>query len=320
MVETVLEWLAVISPISLVGVAMLGAIAAKAGEISYRGFRAYRILQDMPTSQIRSAPQGYVALEGRLEPLDSEDPVTAPFSGKPCVSYRVAMQEKHGSGDDVEWKTLFEEQDPRPCVLADDTGRCLILPALADQRPDTVADFYGDEADHAAPPEGLQGIDTGWFQGPIRFVEERVEPAQVHVVGRFVTHRSTAAGAEPGDGPVGHLLTIFRQWRTDYISSGKERPDENQPNPIASADELTDEQRAALPVAAVAWAREQTDRNDIDSVVTTADDRRRPFIVGTGEQTDVGKELRQGTIVATAIFVAAAGAAASLLLRVLGVI
>lgn len=80
--------------------------------------RMTRVLAEMPVSSIASARPGFVALKGRAQPLPNVEPLQAP-SGEPCVWYYY----RSGSGD-----SYYSIDSPRPFLLVDDSGQCLIDP------------------------------------------------------------------------------------------------------------------------------------------------------------------------------------------------
>ncbi|MEJ2115410.1 MAG: hypothetical protein P8X88_05040, partial [Gammaproteobacteria bacterium] len=57
-----------------------------------RSFHRARLIEDMPTSKIRSCPQGYVELCGTAKLMDGPD-IHAPLSGQPCVWYSFSVEE-----------------------------------------------------------------------------------------------------------------------------------------------------------------------------------------------------------------------------------
>lgn len=272
----------------LIAFAVFGSFTALMAWLTYTRYRAYRVVRDTPTSSIRSAPQGYVELTGTFESLADDKPRHAPFSGKPCVWYRVEIEEHRQKGeDDSEWVTIFEESDPRPCVLRDDTGRCLVLVEQADMRVAVPSETYQEEGIFNDPPEPMKHVDTGLFENSLRFSEECIEPAtRGYVVGRFVTSHSEDAADEPG-GNVDDVVAKLEGWRDDYMAEVGGRPDENDPNPVG----LTEADADRLPDAAVAWARRRGDTGDIDSVVTATGDSRQPLIVGCGGEKTVARRL-----------------------------
>src|SRR3989344_2532101 len=69
-----------------VGIAV-AVLAAGSGYCSWRTWRHVshiRLVEDTPTAQNRSAPQGYVELEGNGKLMDGP-PIIAKLSGLPCV-------------------------------------------------------------------------------------------------------------------------------------------------------------------------------------------------------------------------------------------
>ena len=50
-----------------------------------------RTIQDIPTSRIRSAAQGYVELEGVCELMDGP-PILSPLTGSQCAWYQYSVQ------------------------------------------------------------------------------------------------------------------------------------------------------------------------------------------------------------------------------------
>ena len=70
-------------------------LAAGSGYSSWRTWRLVshiRLVEDTPTAKIRSAPQGYVELEGVGKLMDGP-PIIAKLSGLPCVWFRYKIEE-----------------------------------------------------------------------------------------------------------------------------------------------------------------------------------------------------------------------------------
>lgn len=304
----------------LVFLLVFAIFAVIAFVIAYRQFRAYRIVIDTPTSRVRSAPQGYVEIKGHFQRINEQDPVRAPFSGKPCVWYHAKIEEKRGDDEDESWETIFSELDPRPCLLSDATGACLVLPAQADMRVAFVEDTYYEDGLFNDPPEPLKHVDTGLFDGPMRFTEERIEPGKGYVVGRFMTVDADDLTRRDANTAVAAVRELLSRWRDDYMGAVQGRPDQTRPNDIGSPEALSDEQKAALPVASIQWARERTGRDDIDSIITPTNEPRRPFIVGLGEEAKVAKRLRRIALAAALGFLVMGSAFGFFMLARYGVI
>ena len=57
------------------------------GRIAYATLARKRLIEDTPTSRIRSAPQGFVELAGVAGVFEGE-PIIAPLTQRPCCWYR----------------------------------------------------------------------------------------------------------------------------------------------------------------------------------------------------------------------------------------
>src|SRR4051794_9943525 len=86
-------------------------------------YRRYRQVDDVPTSKIASAAQGYVELLGKSVSMDT--PVLSPVSGLPCCWYRYRI-ERNTSGD--KWQHEDSGESIAHFLLVDDTGQCIISP------------------------------------------------------------------------------------------------------------------------------------------------------------------------------------------------
>jgi len=108
------------------------AILAGAGLIVF-GFvvlRRKRLLENVPTSRIRSVAMGFAELIGSAR---SRTPLVAPYSGIPCVFYRSLLEEeRQRSRGGREWVTLEQGTSTDPFYLQDETGALLVDPAGAE--------------------------------------------------------------------------------------------------------------------------------------------------------------------------------------------
>jgi hypothetical protein len=172
------------------------AVAVIAGAAAaLRWIRIARLIEDTPTSRIRSAAQGYVELSGRALPLDGTRNL-APLTQRPCVwwRYRISKKVEHGSGKSRRqtWQTVSSGTSSVPFLLDDDTGRCLVKPDGAEIVTTESTTWYGE----TPWPTGAPGGTNPWLTGgrDYRYVEERIyEHERVYALGDFV---STASSAE----------------------------------------------------------------------------------------------------------------------------
>src|SRR6202011_3390048 len=102
-------------------------LAAGAVYSFWYAFKAWgknRVIEDTPTSRVRSAAQGYVELSGRgiLPPCAQSK---GPLTGKPCTWWRYKIKERGSSGRSRSWRTIESGASELPFLLDDGTGLCL---------------------------------------------------------------------------------------------------------------------------------------------------------------------------------------------------
>ena len=146
----------------------------------FHGMRRTRLVQDVPTARVRSAPQGYVELEGLARPVDGA-PVVAPLSGRPCCWYRFGV-ERHSKD---KWVRVESGHSEQPFLLEDLTGRYRIDPRGAEVSTRHKRVWSGD-SDHALWI-GIRRPSVGdWFGGRDRYTEELlVDGDPLYAVGWF---------------------------------------------------------------------------------------------------------------------------------------
>jgi hypothetical protein len=92
--------------------------------------RRKRLLENVPTSRIRSVAMGFAELAGRAK---NRTPLVAPFSGIPCVYYRYLVEEeRQRSRGGREWATVDRGESSDPFYLQDETGALLVDPSGAE--------------------------------------------------------------------------------------------------------------------------------------------------------------------------------------------
>src|SRR5881409_2538250 len=91
--------------------------------------RRKRLLENVPTSRIRSVAMGFAELAGRAK---NRTPLAAPFSDIPCVYYRFLVEEERQGRRGREWTTIDQGQSSDPFYLQDETGALLVDPSGAE--------------------------------------------------------------------------------------------------------------------------------------------------------------------------------------------
>lgn len=129
-------------------------------------YRKKRAFEDIPTSRIASAAQGYVEICGRVEQAAGCE-LTGPLSTEPCVWFHYSITEERGVGSDKRTHVIESKSYGVPFMLRDDTGECLVHPSGAEVNCDTT---YRQQKDNRTYSEA--SIRTG---------------DAIHVIGSFAT-------------------------------------------------------------------------------------------------------------------------------------
>jgi hypothetical protein len=188
---------------------MLGVAVVGSGWVAFRWLRIARMLEDTPTSRIRSAAQGYVELAGRSRALAGA-PNLAPLTQRPCVWWRYRIQRRTGSTaggrQRTKWQTVQSGRSELPFLLDDGTGECIVQPSGAEMVTAETTTWYGD----TPWPTQAPGRRSPFGEPEYRYYEERIyEHEQVHVLGQFRSH--TGVGQRDPGADVAALLAEWKQ-------------------------------------------------------------------------------------------------------------
>lgn len=150
---------------------------------SFRDLRMQRLIQNTPTSRIRSMSMGLAEINGEASPRSE---LTAPFSGRPCAYWQVDIATRSRRNG---WTVVHRNASGNPFFLRDETGVALVYPQGATARlnfqveeeclglslPDVYAQYLKEQR-----PAG----SALWRLGSLRFRERVLEAGQrVYVLG-----------------------------------------------------------------------------------------------------------------------------------------
>lgn len=126
----------VIDTLSLFSHAGMGFFipATLGGLVIWReGLKQGRLAEDLATSRIASAAQGYVELVGHAASASDTQPLRSP-EGRPCLWYehRVAVMVKVPRSPIPLWAPQSATHSNQPFVIRDDSGEALVFPGEAD--------------------------------------------------------------------------------------------------------------------------------------------------------------------------------------------
>jgi hypothetical protein len=165
----------------LTGLCLAGVVGG--AWLFWRGFRHLRfkrLMENTPTSHVRSMPMGLVEINGRAE---SRSTATGPFSGRACAYWEVDIAMRQGRDG---WAVVHREQSGQPFYLRDATGVALVYPHGAEAH---VRHGVSEECAGVALPECYATYMSDrrlafWRVGTLRFRERAIEEGQpVYVLG-----------------------------------------------------------------------------------------------------------------------------------------
>ncbi len=269
---------------------LIAALAA--GFAMRRGLQAFwklRLIIDTPTARIRSAPQGYVELQGQA--LPQRELLAASLSGAPCVWYRYRIQERRRGGRRDTWVTIEKGDAGRPFILDDGSGRCLVDPDGAALRCRSTETWLSA---HAGGRSTSTARGHGGLLAPhrrYRMTEERIADQEyLYVLGHFETPRR---GTREREGLTRQLLA---QWKRDprrmqsFDRDGDGRID---------LDEWEQAREEAGRLAEHAEARVSAEP-PLSRIGRTGDPRH-PFVVSTEDEQALTTRLRLQAFGGTAL-------------------
>ena len=184
-----------------VGAAALTGFVVFCFVAAFRHLSKARLIEDTPTALVRSAPQGYVELEGWALPLDT-GAVEAPLSGSECLWYEYSVArrvERYSAGKPrTQWRTVDNGTSGRSFHLSDDTGRCKVDPDGASITATISREWYGNTR---RPVAGAPLVFGG---GDYRYRERVILGGEkLYVLGHF--------SSETTDAPNGPEVRASRQ-------------------------------------------------------------------------------------------------------------
>jgi hypothetical protein len=197
----------------------------------FRDLRLHRLIQNTPTSRIRSMAMGLVEVCGNVLQRSS---VRAPFSNQPCAYWEVEIalrgSEKHG------WHTVYRESSGQPFFVDDGTGIAMVYPKGSMCRVPPTAD---EACIGAMLPDVYSEFLAGrrlwqrflWRFSQMRFRERRVEEGEkVYILGsaeprpqsRDISH------VEMSDRPLAAAMAVANE-PLELQATGTDGPGEMPP-------------------------------------------------------------------------------------------
>lgn len=275
-----------IAIIILIIVLMLTCAASLYG--IFRFFHRSRIIDDTPTSKIRSAHQGFIELEG-IGRLMKGTPIISPLSKQQCLWYKYKIEHKTSLNSKNNWETVDSGISDNLFLITDDTGICVVDPEGAVITPSFAKTWYGSKQYHISDSGGfngvlnIAGVSTG--SNNYRYTEKRIDVGeQLYVLGRF---KSIGGRREKVD-KKGEVRELLSKWK-------------KTPNfLLARFDENGDGEIDLVEWQEVIKAAEQEVDNSFSERLLEPEihtmskpvDNRRPYIISVEGQETISKKYR----------------------------
>ncbi|MDJ0805772.1 MAG: GIDE domain-containing protein [Gammaproteobacteria bacterium] len=258
---------------------------------AFRNLARARIIEDTPTSRIRSAHQGYVELSGEAAAMPGE-PILSPLTKTPCCWFRYKIERKGDKG----WQQVKSGKSDGLFLLRDGTGECIIDPEGADVSPNEKNVWYGGSSfpttmptDTYSSTHGMHGtlglrVSFGGLGGNYRYTEETIYPgSSLYAIGLFnsfgeadrLTMREDLIKARLSQWKADHALLLQR---FDRDGNGQIDMVEWEVARRTAKREVTKEQL-------------QEDQQPMHTLSQT-NSRRRPFLISAHAEFDLVKRFR----------------------------
>src|SRR3989344_7077963 len=147
------------------------------------------LIENTPTSKIRSIAMGLVELYGKV--VAKKEVLTSPLAQKPCVHYYYTIEEYRRQGKHNRWVVVFKETSNCLFLLKDNTGQVLVN--LKDAIIEIPSDFEYSSSFGRDPPLNIRNFlkqkrfsHEGFFgiNKSLRFREYLIQPGdQLYVFG-----------------------------------------------------------------------------------------------------------------------------------------
>lgn len=266
--------------------------------------RVARAIDDTPTSQVRSAAQGYVELVGTAG-VAPGGAILAPLTRRRCVWWRFSIEKRQRENENDRWSTEQSGVSDETFLIADPSGSCVVDPDGAEVYPSDKRVWYGS-TDWPSEVLGTRSAVVGLFHTH-RYTEYVIgENVRVNAIGEFRT-----LGTARGDHLDEDIAALLRQWKRDQPSllrrfdanhDGVLSAVEWEQARLAARSQILDEY-ASVPLAGA-----------VNMLARPKDER--PFLIAAEDLGRVARNVRWQVRGCWVLFVGAAGLLTWLLIHI----
>jgi len=294
------EW-AKVSPADDFWIWAIGlSIAAIAGFfLAFKYMQRKRIIEDTPTSKIRSAAQGYLELVGHGHLMEGQ-PIVSPLTGTTCTWYEFKVEERRQTGKNSEWKTIRKGISDELFLIKDETGQCIIDPENAHVTVSSKDVWYGAQSTPARGPLSTSK-KRGFFSGIVvsnkyRYTEKLLHSGEsLYAIGLYKTVGGAGASFNINE----DVRELIREWKTDTETLMK-KFDTNRDGEIDLNEWQKVREEAYKHVM-----EKHSEQKTLPPVhlMSKTNDKRRPFILSAIAQDDLTRRLHIYSILSITTFI-----------------
>lgn len=288
-----------------IAIALIGLAGAAAFVLGWNRLSRARLIENTPTSRIRSAAQGYVELQGHARLMPGPE-IVAPLSGDRCCwwEFRVEKKERQyrNGSSRTEWRTIDRGTSDELFLLVDSTGECVIDPVGARVIPSVSRKWRGS----VPRPRGYPR-ERSWVEfGDYRYRERLVRYGDwLYALGEFRSQTAARHDQEMHD-----VSALLAQWKRD-------RPALLRRFDADGDGEISVREWAAAREAAIRQVRAEQVQRSVQPdlhVLARPRDRGRPYLLSTKSEQELTRGLRWTGVAAISVAVLLGAACAFALL------
>lgn len=258
-----------------------------AGLFFWRTFvnlRKARTIEDVPTSKVRSAHQGYVELIGTTAHAGREA-LSAPLTGMDCIWYDYKI-ERYEGGKKNHWITVEQDRSEQHFKLTDETGECIIQPRGSEVITRSRKQWTGYDR-HPRKTEHVSFL-RALARQRYRYTEQRIQADQpLYAIGWFSTKHAPSLSEQEN----ASRKQLLNSWKQDY------------PTLLGRFDQTGDgvidireweQARVAAEQEAKQEVREKKPAPPVHYLTRPADGR--PWLLSTEDPEDLSKKYRRQSL------------------------
>ena len=261
-----------------------------------RLFHRSRLIKDMPTSKIRSCPQGYVELYGTAKWMQGPE-IQAPLSGQPCVWYSFVVEE-YAPHSKHKWRRVNSGISDELFLLEDDTGACVVDPHRAEVAPSSYSTWYGKHSlspsRHTSPLDILNRTFVRSGE-KYRYTEKRIDVYEsLYAIGEYHSI-GTGYSQSLKDAAIEKLKALKRN---------KEELDKYDTNKDGRIDEDEWEQaRIDAKQAAIDDQLSKPMPKRMHILKKPSSKKNQPFIISSKTETQISRKSFYSSLAVAGVFI-----------------